>query len=203
MTMYAIVDAELEVAHVTDAWRAFFGLDQDDVGGRSLACVTRDSDTVEVLRGLLAEGGSRALELTGAEGRTVRATAQTFDVAGVRAILVEGHARASGAHELADAHAVRRVRDEVRAAAHDLRSPLSTILIATKLLERRSECADEIGEIRRAVEKANRLIEGLLLETAVAERPSGPGLISAARAAERESEELGERIVRRRVRPTR
>ena len=85
------------------------------------------------------------------------------DLSLVRALGERAAAAIDNARQHQETLEARRLRDEVLGVvAHDLRGPLNVIQLATTVLVRERPC-EETDAIRRAVRRANALIEDLLL----------------------------------------
>lgn len=114
---------------------------------------------------LVARGrilGSLALASTDTARRFDRSSLVLVRALGERAALAIDNAR-----QYLAAVEAKRLRDEVLAiVAHDLRNPLSAIAVAAGLLGR-EVASPHLGTIGRAVSRADRLIDDLLLASAI------------------------------------
>jgi PAS domain S-box-containing protein len=92
-----------------------------------------------------------------------RITYDEYDLALAMALADQAALALDNARKHAAAVQATRLRDEVLGVvSHDLRNPLNTIKLSVGSLARRSN-AEEIPVVRRAVQRAERLIQDLLL----------------------------------------
>ncbi|MBS1153764.1 MAG: multi-sensor hybrid histidine kinase, partial [Myxococcaceae bacterium] len=85
-----------------------------------------------------------------------------------RDITARKRAEAENARLFAAAIEAKRVRDDVLGiVSHDLRNPLNVIALSAETLARRPDDPRALATIQQAVARANRLIEDLLLASAV------------------------------------
>lgn len=97
-----------------------------------------------------------------AEGKPVRVIGFVQDISERK------HAERERARLFAEAVEARRLRDEVLGiVSHDLRNPLNSIALQAAVLARRPADEHAIAGIQRAVARATRLVEDLLLATSV------------------------------------